>query len=195
MRRGRAQRTHRMAKRERPRRPRQGCPSGLHPQRLVPVLAASMCPPRAPPSHPHSLQLPDQDWLAPVAPVVFPEECGLGRWQDKMPSCRRELLWTEVRPPPGAGRVAGGAAATEWAAAGGAAAVAAGAPAAGVLHPGQAGPQAAQLRPHLRGDAGAQGAAAGVGGGGGGPSGVEIGGVAEEWSGMRGAAAGCPVGP
>ena len=59
-----------------------------------------MCPPRAPPSHPHSLQLPDQDWLAPVAPVVFPEECGLGRWQDKMPSCRRELLWTEVRPPP-----------------------------------------------------------------------------------------------
>eukprot|EP00887_Chlorella_sp_A99_P002208 scaffold21.g2208.t1 len=44
---------------------------------------------------------PDQDWLAPVAPITFPEECGLGGWQDKTPACARDRLWRRAAPPPG----------------------------------------------------------------------------------------------
>ena len=42
---------------------------------------------------------PDQDFLAPVAPVTYPEECGMGHWQDHMPPCERAKYWLEQQPP------------------------------------------------------------------------------------------------
>lgn len=42
----------------------------------------------------------EQDWIAPMMPVVFPEDCTPGSWQQQQPACDRGQRWQNAQPPP-----------------------------------------------------------------------------------------------
>jgi hypothetical protein len=48
---------------------------------------------------PLALQV-EQDWIAPMMPVVFPEDCTPGSWQQQQPACDRGQRWQNAQPPP-----------------------------------------------------------------------------------------------
>ena len=41
----------------------------------------------------------DQDWIAPMFPVIYPEECKPGSWQEVQPACDRATRWLTEAPP------------------------------------------------------------------------------------------------
>lgn len=41
----------------------------------------------------------EQDWIAPMMPVVYPEECEPGGWQEVQPACDRGQRWVKEEPP------------------------------------------------------------------------------------------------
>ncbi|PRW45695.1 hypothetical protein C2E21_5862 [Chlorella sorokiniana] len=43
------------------------------------------------------------DWIAPMMPVIYPEDCQPGSWQMDHPACNRSLVWQHEAPPPAVG--------------------------------------------------------------------------------------------
>jgi len=43
------------------------------------------------------------DWIAPMMPVIYPEDCQPGTWQMDHPACNRSLVWRDEVPPPAVG--------------------------------------------------------------------------------------------
>jgi hypothetical protein len=49
----------------------------------------------------------EQDWIAPMMPVIYPEDCTPGSWQEVQPACDRATKWVGgVAPPPGVADIA-----------------------------------------------------------------------------------------
>lgn len=40
------------------------------------------------------------DWIAPMMPVIYPEDCQPGSWQMDHPACNRSRVWQDEAPPP-----------------------------------------------------------------------------------------------
>jgi hypothetical protein len=40
-----------------------------------------------------------QDWIAPMMPVIYPEDCAPGSWQEVHPACDRAQRWQTAEPP------------------------------------------------------------------------------------------------
>lgn len=65
-----------------------------------PVHFLSPCPPLA-------RQMGEKlDWIAPMMPVIYPEDCTPGAWQLEHPACNRSQLWLTEAPPPAVADIA-----------------------------------------------------------------------------------------